>query len=257
MTDTHTHLTEEPLISEIDRVIKRAKEHNIDKFVVPGYNPDSWRRSRELSLLYKEINFAVGLHPMFIHEENREALEKELSAGGVIAVGETGLDYYNSRKERAEQISVFKYQLNLAIEYDLPVIIHCRKAYDDLLKICKEFPRINGVIHSCSCSSEQIKPFLELGYYISFSGTITRNKSLKVKKLAAVVPLDKMLVETDSPFIGTRNHPVPSVEPAHIPEIIESIAEIKGETLDVVEEIVEKNAIKLFGHYNKEIPKFQ
>ncbi len=246
MIDTHTHLTEEPLISEIDEVIKRAKENGVDKFVVPGYNPDSWHRSRELSSLYKEIYFAVGLHPMFIYEENKEALEKELAAGGVIAVGEIGLDYYNSRKERAEQICAFKYQLNLAVEYDLPVIIHCRKAYDDLLKICKEFPQIKGVIHSCSCSAEQIKPFLELGYYISFSGTITRNKSLKVKKLAAVIPLNKMLVETDSPFIGTNNHPVPSVEPAHIPEIIESIAEIKGKTPDIIAENAENNAKELF-----------
>ena len=246
MIDTHTHLTEEPLISEIDGVIKRAKEHNIDKFVIPGYNPDSWCRSRELSSLYKEINFAVGLHPLFIHEENRERLEKELAAGGVIAVGEIGLDYYNSRMERVEQIRIFKYQLNLAIEYDLPVIIHCRKAYDDLLIICKDFPQINGVIHSCSCSAEQVKPFLELGYFISFSGTVTRNRNLKVKKLAVVVPLDKMLVETDSPFIGTKNHPVQSVEPAHMPEIIESMAEIKGKPSDIIAENAENNAMKLF-----------
>jgi len=246
MTDTHTHLIEEPLISEIDEVIKRAKENGVDKFVVPGYNPDSWCRSRELSSLYKGIYFAVGLHPMFIHEENRKILEKELAAGGVIAVGEIGLDYYNSRMERAEQICAFKYQLNLAVEYDLPVIIHCRKAYDDLLIICKEFPQIKGVIHSCSCSAEQIKPFLELGYYISFSGTITRNRNLKVKKLATGVPVNKILVETDSPFIGTNNHPVPSVEPAHIPEIIESIAEIKGKTSDIIAENAENNAKELF-----------
>ena len=183
---------------------------------------------------------------MFIHEENREGFEKELIDGGAIAVGEIGLDFYKSKTEKDEQIRVLENQLQLAVDYDLPVIFHCRKAYDDLLKICKEFPQIKAVMHSCSCSSEQIKPFLELGYYVSFSGTITRNRSLKTIKLADAVPVEKMIVETDSPFIGTNNHPVPTVEPAHIPEIIASIAEIKGEASDFVEGIAENNAKELF-----------
>jgi len=246
MTDTHTHLTEEPLISSIDKVIKRAKNNGVDKFIIPGYNPDSWRKARKLASLHNEIFFAVGLHPMFIHEENKKMLEKELKDGGVIAVGEIGLDFYKSKAEKDEQIFSLKNQLQLAVDYDLPVIIHCRNAYDDLLKICKEFPQIKGGKHSCSCSREQIKPFLELGYYVGFSGTITKKRSLKARKLAEVVPVEKMIVETDSPFIGTNNHPVPTVEPAHIPEIINAIAEIKGKTPDFVGEIAENNAKKLF-----------
>jgi len=166
---------------------------------------------------------------------------------GVIAVGEIGLDYYKSKSEKDEQIRTLKHQLSLAADYNLPVIFHCRKAYDDLLKICKDFPGIHGVIHSCSCSHEQVKPFLELGYYISFSGVVTRKRSLKAKKLAEAVPINKVIVETDSPFIGTNCHPTPSVEPAHIPEIIASIAEIKGETPDVIGENAENNACNLFG----------
>ena len=246
MTDTHTHLTEEPLISAIDEVIIRAKASGVDKFIVPGYNPDSWKRARTLSELYKEIYFAVGLHPMFIHEENKPVFEKELDAGGIIAVGEIGLDYYKSKTDRDEQISIFEYQMRIAKKYNLPVIFHCRKAYDDLLEICRKFPEIKGVMHSCSCSSEQIKPFLDLDYYISFSGTITRKGSRKNKKLAETVPLNKIIVETDSPFIGTNNHPVPSVEPAHIPEVIAAIAKIKNEKVEAIEKITEKNAEELF-----------
>jgi len=246
MTDTHTHLTEEPLTSAIDKVITRAKANGVDKFIVPGYNPDSWKRARKLAELYKEIYFAVGLHPMFIHEENKKAFEKELNAGGIVAVGEIGLDYYKSKTERDKQIRAFEYQIRIAEEYNLPVIFHCRKAYDDLLEICGKFPEIKGVMHSCSCSSEQIKPFLELGYYISFSGTVTRTRSRKNKKLAESVPLNKIIVETDSPFIGTHDHPVPSIEPAHIPEIIAALAEIKNEKIGTIEKIVEENAEKLF-----------
>ncbi|MCK5851778.1 TatD family hydrolase [bacterium] len=246
MTDTHTHLTEEPLISSIDEIIERAKENGVDKFIVPGYNPDSWRKARKLASVHNEIFFAVGLHPMFIHEENRDAFEKELKDGGAIAVGEIGLDFYKSKMKKEAQICVLRNQLQLAVDYDLPVIFHCRKAYDDLLKICKEFPQIKAVMHSCSCSSEQIKPFLELGYYISFSGTITQNRNLKVWKLACTVPIEKMIVETDSPFIGTNNHPVPTVEPSHIPEIVTAIAEIKGESAGVIGENAEKNAKELF-----------
>ena len=246
MTDTHTHLTEEPLISEIADVITRANAAGVDKFIVPGYNPDSWKKARELAEQYKNIFFAVGLHPMFIHDENKTALEKELKIGDVIAVGEIGLDYYKSKMEREGQIHTFEYQLSLAVDYDLPVIFHCRKAYDDLLAICKKFPEIRGVMHSCSCSCEQVKPFLDLGYYISFSGAVTRERSLKNKKLAKMIPVDKIMVETDSPFIGTNNHPVPSVEPAHLPEIAEVISGIKGEKIEVVKKITEENAKKLF-----------
>jgi len=246
MTDTHTHLTEEPLFSAIDEVITRAKTKGVDKFIVPGYNPESWLNARKLSVSHKEIYFAVGLHPMFIHEENKTALEKELADGGMIAVGEIGLDYYRSKANRDEQIRVFEYQMQIAGEYNLPVILHCRKAYDDLLGICRKFPGIRGVMHSCSCSSEQIKPFLDLGYYISFSGTVTRKGNKKNKKLAEVISLNKIIVETDSPFIGTNNHPVPSVEPASIPEIITAIAEIKNEEVEVIEKAVERNAKNLF-----------
>jgi len=246
MTDTHTHLTEEPLISAIDEVINRAKANGVDKFIVPGYNPESWLNARKLSASHKEIYFAVGLHPMFIHEENKPAFEKELDDGGIIAVGEIGLDYYKSKAEREKQIRAFEYQMRIAEKYNLPVIFHCRKAYDDLLEICRKFPEIKGVMHSCSCSSEQIKPFLDLGYYISFSGTVTRTGSRKNKKLAEAVPLNKIIVETDSPFIGTNNHPVPSVEPEHIPEIIAAIAEIKNEKVESIERIVEKNVEELF-----------
>ena len=244
MTDTHTHLTEEPLVSHLDAVIARAREVGVDKFIIPGYNADSWERARELADSYDEIYYSVGLHPMFINERKLPTFEKESEK--LVAVGEIGLDYYNGDANKREQIKLFESQMQLAKEKKLPVILHCRKAYDDLFEICKKYREINCVLHSCSCSAEQAKPFLKLGFYISFSGTVTRKNSRKVKRLAELVPLEKMILETDSPFIGTATRPVPSVEPAQLTEIILSVAEIKKVKIELVKNAVEANAKNLF-----------
>ncbi len=246
MTDTHTHLTEEPLFSHLNAALARAREAGVEKFIIPGYNPESWRRAREIAKRYAGVFFAAGLHPLFINEENFPDLKIEIENKKCVAVGEIGLDYYKDDFNKNAQIEIFEKQMQLAREKNMPVIFHCRKAYDDLLAVCKNFSEIKGVLHSCSCSSEQVKPFLKLGYFVSFSGTVTRKNSRKAKKIAASVPLEKIILETDSPFIGTAEHPVPSVEPSHLPEIISAIAEIRGEPPEKIKAVAEKNAENLF-----------
>ena len=271
MIDTHTHLTDEPLISKLPEVFEKAKIVGVTKFIIPGYDKNSWENARKLSVIHDDVFFAVGLHPMFISGYSVEKLEKELELKDAIAIGEIGLDYtkktsprppskgdfvdcnknsvewYSQNEPVPLQRRLFEFQLSLAKENNLPVIIHCRKAYDDLLEILKKFPNVRGVLHSCSCSREQIKPFLDLGYYVSFSGVVTRSRTKKNKKLAEYVPLDRILSETDSPFIGTENFPAFSSEPFCVKEVISTLAEIRKIDFEEMEKITTKNARKLFG----------
>lgn len=247
MIDTHTHLTDEPLISKLPKVLENARIAGVTKLIIPGYDKNSWENARKLSEKFDNVFFAVGLHPMFTSDYSVEKLEKELELKNAIAIGEIGLDYTPENVDCNRQKLLFEFQMSVAEKYNLPVIIHCRKAYDDLLEILKKFPNVRGVLHSCSCSCEQIKPFLELGYYVSFSGVVTRKRTKKNKKLAEFVPLDRILSETDSPFIGTENFPAFSSEPFCVKEVISALAVIKKIDFEEMEKITTNNAEKLFG----------
>ncbi len=247
MIDTHTHLTDDPLFSKLPEVLDKARSLGVTKFIIPGYDKNSWENARKLSQLHDDIFFAVGLHPMFTFKYSIEQLEKELDVNDAIAIGEIGLDYTTEMVGCNRQKMLFEFQLSIAKENNLPVIIHCRKAYDDLLEILKKFTNVRGVLHSCSCSREQIKPFLDLGYYVSFSGVVTRSRTKKNKKLAEYVPLDRILSETDSPFIGTENFPAFSSEPFCVKEVISTLAEIRRIDFEEMEKITTENARKLFG----------
>ncbi len=247
MLDTHTHLTDEPLISKLSEVLGKARNSGVTSFIVPGYDKNSWKNARRLSQLHEDIFFAAGLHPMFTVDYSIEQLEKELEIKDAIAIGEIGLDYTTKNVDSIRQKMLFEFQLNLAKKNNLPVIIHCRKAYDDLLEILRKFPSVRGVLHSCSCCHEQIKPFLNLGYYISFSGVVTRNRTKKNKMLAEYVPFNRILSETDSPFIGTENFPAFSSEPFCVKEVISTLAKIKRIGVEEMEKVTTENAKKLFG----------
>jgi len=247
MIDTHTHLTDEPLAPALTAVLERARARGVTAFVVPSYDVGSWRAARALAQQHTGVHAAAGVHPLFVAQADLPALADDLARGGFVAIGETGLDYVAADADRSAQHRCFQAQLALAQTHGLPVILHCRQAHDDLLAMLRAAPGVRGVLHSCSCSHEQIKPFLELGLYVSFSGVLTRSATVKAKKLAAVVPCDRMLAETDSPYIGTATHPAPSSEPADVADVIAVLAAIKGVACAEMARITSANARALFG----------
>ncbi len=251
MIDTHTHLTDEPLYSALEAVLARAAARGVRHCIVPGYNPDSWRTARALQAEHACLSIAIGLHPLFVSEDALARVGEEISMGGIVAVGETGLDYVDPQADRALQERAFRAQLRAACDAALPVILHCRHAHDDLLRICRDFPGVRAVLHSCSCSHEQVKPFLELGMCVGFSGGVTRASTHKVKKLAASVPLDRILAETDSPYIGTAVHPAPSSEPADTADVVAALAELRGETREAMARITVENSMRFFALGNE------
>lgn len=247
MIDTHTHLTDEPLYGALEEVLKRAMDRGVTEFIVPGYNAESWRRGRELCARYSCVKMAVGLHPLFVDEGTLEKALEEIQQGGIVAVGEIGLDAMGREINLPKQREFFEAQLEAACAKGLPVILHCREAHDELLMVCRKFRGMRAVLHSCSCSHEQVKPFLELGFYVGISGGITRAQTQKVKKLACAVPLERILVETDSPYIGTATHPAPTSEPGDAAEVVEALAQIRGCSVDEVVRVTTKNAQYFFG----------
>jgi TatD DNase family protein len=191
---------------------------------------------------------AFGIHPWFVSEPfTTEELRQFLALPYTIAVGEIGLDFSPDSGPDAPQIEAFIRQLDLACEFSLPVLIHCRKAYDRLYQILQTYRgRISGVLHSYSGSADMIMRFIDLGFYVSFSGSVTRRTAKKYHKNAALVPLDRLLVETDSPSIATETTVASQVEPRHTAEVAQKLAELRKAPFDEICRISTENARHLF-----------
>ena len=246
MIDSHTHLTNEPIFSALPSVLAHASAAGVTAYVVPAYNRESSLIAAEIAASQHNVFFAPGFHPLFIPDSALPFPDDILLLPHCVAIGEIGLDYSSPDFDRPRQLYVFNHQLALAQKHNLPAIIHCRRAFDDLLPLCREFSDVPCVLHSCSCSHEQVKPFLDLGCYIGFSGVITRARARKVVALAEFVPADRILTETDSPFIGTARNKPPTSSPANIPEIVAALAHVKNIPFNQMAELTTRNAIRFF-----------
>ncbi len=276
MTDTHAHLDHEAFDSDRDEMIQRTFDNGIKKIVTIGCDEKEISQAIELAEKYENIYAAVGFHPENCKTNNcgsdsqiarvAEKLKTFAKHLKVVAIGEIGLDYFYSNDEeiKSTQKELFIAQLKLARELGLPVIIHCRAskdnpsdAYDDLLEMLKNYggkdlsrcmTGIKGVIH-CFCGTrEQAKQFSDLGLHISFTGNITYFKKDSAEVLQAVreIPLNKILIETDCPFLSPIPHREKRNEPMFVKYVAEKIAEIKEISVDEVERMTDKNAEKLF-----------
>ncbi|MBQ9314746.1 MAG: TatD family hydrolase [Clostridia bacterium] len=235
LIDSHAHLMDEMYQQDVEEVIKRCLENDIEFIVNIGYDKESSLEAVQFANQYDFMYAAVGLHPDACNESNIDlAFLKELAKNKkVVAIGEIGLDYHYDETNRDNQKDGFIKQIQLANELSLPVAIHSRDADMDTLKILKENKIENGFVMHCFSSSVEIaKEILKLGGYISLAGTVTFKNARNPKEVADMVPLDKLLVETDSPYLtpepfrGKRN------EPWHVWETAKKIAEIKNISLE-------------------------
>ena len=246
MFDVHAHLTDDVIYGDLDNVIKEAQTAGVKRFLIPAYSKNFWLRAKDIAEKYPAVYFAVGVHPLFVAEgddpELRETLVKHPKC---LAIGEVGLDYVPDDSQKPQQTAWLAQEAAFAAKHDKPLVIHCRKAYYDLLEPLKE-SGAPFVLHSCSCSREQVKPFLDLGAYVSFSGTLTRTNAKKVLDLARYVPRDRVMLETDSPYIGTAKVRPPFVRPAQVMEVAEAYSQATGLPLKEVENFTDKNAERFF-----------
>lgn len=253
LIDTHCHLTEPPLIENLDGVLARAQDRGVERVLVPAYDRASWETVAAVASL-EGVSVAFGLHPWAVGEGlDRDALGRALDGGAAIAVGEIGLDtkvegYGPELRER--QLEALRPQLELASERDLPVMLHCRGAHDDLIdeldRIAERRGRpLAGVVHAFSRSAELARRYTRLDLYISFAGTVTRPRA-RARRCAAELPLKQMLLETDAPSIALEGVRAEEVEPHHCRAVAEAVAELRGESLEEISRRTTANARALF-----------
>lgn len=250
MIDSHAHLDEERFDEDRDELIKSLKENAISYVINPSSDMETSRRVVELSNKYDNIFAAVGIHPHDAEGFKEEDLDelRELSKDErVVAIGEIGLDYYYDNSPREIQKEVFRKQLQLSHELDLPVIIHTRDAMGDTYDILKEFEgRVRGVMHCYTGSIEMAEKFMKLGFYISIAGPVTFKNAVNVREMAKQIPLERLLIETDSPYLA----PVPNRgkrnDPTNVRYVADMLANLKEIQIDKIIEHSRENTVKLF-----------
>ncbi|MBO0443485.1 TatD family hydrolase [Vagococcus fluvialis] len=249
--DTHTHLNVEQFKDKIPEVMERARELGVSEMAVVGFDTPTIEKSLELSHTYENIYSIIGWHPTEAGSYTKEIetkLQQQLEDERVVALGEIGLDYYWMEDPKEVQDKVFRRQIAIAKEMNLPISIHTRDAIEDTYKILKEekIHNIGGIMHSFSGDAEWAKRFLDLGMHISFSGVVTFKKAFEVHEAASFVPLDKLLVETDAPYLAPMPYRGKRNEPGYTRYVVEKLAELRNLPFEEVAKITQENAHKLF-----------
>lgn len=249
--DTHTHLNVDKFKGEEAELIAEAKLHQVNKMAIVGFDKPTIEKSLELSRNYADIYSIIGWHPTdsdTYSDEVEEMLIQQLQLPKVVAMGEMGLDYYWDNVPKAVQHEAFRRQIRVAKQLNLPISIHNRDATEDTYKILKEeqIEQIGGIMHSFNVDTYWMEKFLDLGMHISLSGVVTFKNAPEVKEIAKVVPFDKLLIETDAPYLtpvpyrGKRN------EPSYVRFVAEEIAKIREISVEKVGKQTTENAEKLF-----------
>ena len=248
LIDTHCHLFYDDLKNDLDIVLNRAQELGVNRFICVGTNMEDSRECLGLAETYKNIYASVGVHPHDAKDAPEDYLDQIadlITFPKMIALGEIGLDYFRNISEPDIQQNVFREQLALAQRLQKPVIFHNRDADADVLKILSEFPDVTGVAHCFSSDLKTAKTFIDLGFYISFSGNLTYKNS-HLPDVAKELPLEKLLVETDSPYLSPVPYRGKPNEPGRTRFVAEKLAEIHGVTLQIIAEKTTTNAESLF-----------
>jgi len=253
--DTHCHLNFSPYHGDLEVVIAHAFEANVGKLINIGTDLASSKESLNLAHRYGDIFAAVGLHPheaRLFNDKLQLELENLARDPKVVAIGEIGLDYFRNLSTKDAQRVAFIGQLKLALKLKKPVIIHCRDAYSDILEILDEVYLSNkshslGVIHSFSSGTNYLQEFLKRGFYIGINGMITYPGNQHLVTAVRLCPEDRLLIETDAPYLTPQVYRGKRNEPMYIIEVAKAIAAIKHRSLSEVMHFTTNNAIALFG----------
>ena len=250
--DSHAHLNDERFDEDRDELINSLKEKSVDLVVNPGADIETSKSAVELSKKYDFIYAAVGVHPHDVSDLDDTAIDTirnlAIENNKVVAIGEIGLDYYYDYSPRDSQKEWFKKQILLANELKLPIIIHDRDAHADTFDIIKEnkSDEIGCVLHCYSGSVELAREYIKLGCYISIPGTVTFKNSRKVREVAREIPLDRLFIETDSPYMAPEPHRGKRNDPSLVAFVADKIAQEKGISYEEVCDKTKENAKKFF-----------
>jgi TatD DNase family protein len=248
--DSHCHLDAPEFDPDRAAVLARARAVGVADFVVPAVSRAGWQKLAELARDEPDVHPAYGLHPMFQAEHlpaHLLELEGWLDQHPAVAIGEAGLDGYVADLDMALQRQYFEGQLRIARERDLPVILHARRAHEEVLHAVRRLGPLRGVIHSYAGSLDQALQFIRAGFLLGFGGPITYPRASRLRALVRELPLDALLIETDAPDQPLCGHQGVRNEPARLAEVLEVLAELRGEDRQVLAERSSANARALFG----------
>lgn len=249
--DTHVHLNADQYDEDLQQVIDRALDSKVEKMVVIGFDRKTITKAIELAESYDFIYAVVGWHPVDAidcTDEDLEWIESLAAHDKVVGIGETGLDYHWDKSPKDIQQEVFRKQIQLAKRVKLPIIIHNREATADVLKILREedAQTVGGVMHCFGGSVETARESIGMNFMISLGGPVTFKNAKKPKEVAAEIPLEHLMIETDAPYLAPHPYRGKRNEPSYVPLVAEEIARLKGLPVETVAEATTKNAERFY-----------
>lgn len=254
MVDTHTHLHFHQFDLDREDILRSFEKDGISFVINVGVNLEDSKRALELAEKFENVFVAVGVHP-HDSKDAPEDLERKLRefalSERVVAVGETGLDFYRNLSPREIQVEIFERHLSIAQELNLPVIVHVREAYKEAYEILKKFPGMRGVVHSFSANYTWARKFLDLGFHLGVGGPITYPKNEELRDVVRKVGLDFLLLETDCPFLPPQPFRGKRNEPRYLKFVLEEVSKLTGFSPVVVDEVTTENAKRLFGKVSR------
>lgn len=250
LVDTHVHLDDPAFDADRDAVVGRAKAAGVARQVVPAIDAATWPRLRDTCAADAGLFAGYGLHPLLLpahRPEHLDALRDWIERERPVAVGECGLDYYVEGLDRDTQRRYFDAHLRIARDFDLPLVVHARRAVEDVIIAVRKVGGLRGVVHSFAGSPEQARQLHEAGFLLGFGGPATYPGANRIRKVVASVPLEQVLLETDAPDQPLHGHQGERNEPCRLPGVLAAIAEIRGEAPDAIAKATTANADRLFG----------
>ena len=255
--DTHCHLDDKRYIDDLDEVVNRARENGVRGFVIPGADIKDINRAKEIAYKYKDVFYAAGVHPYNIDGFDEEILREHLKDDRCIAIGECGLDYFRlpeNKREKEEvkrrQKEIFKKQIELSFEFNKPLIVHIREANKDSFDILKSYGNFEqlGILH-CFNASEMLLELKESGFYFGIGGVLTFKNVKKLVEVLPKIPLDRIVLETDAPYLTPHPHRGERNEPFYTTLVAKKMAELLNIRYDEVCKMTTNNAKRVFKEF--------
>lgn len=255
--DTHCHLDVAGFDLDRNGVIERCHAVGISKIIIPAIESKRWENLLDICQSSQGLYPALGLHPVFINQHNNDdinKLENLLDKTSPVAIGEIGLDFYLKDLDKNKQLELFEQQLLIAKNHKLPVILHVRKAHDQVLKLLRKIKVKGGFCHAFNGSLQQAEKYIELGFKLGFGGTLTYKNSTKIHKLAKELPLDSIVLETDAPDMAVESHRGERNSPEYIVEALTALANLRNESVEFIATQTTKNAndVMNFSEYDRQ-----
>jgi len=251
LIDTHCHIDLGVFDKDYREVLDRSRAAGVSAMILPGVDRGGWTRILDLCKQEPDLYPALGLHPMYLklhHPDDLNELQLHIEKGSQVAIGEIGLDYYVEGIDHQQQQELFEAQLNIAATANLPVLLHVRKAHDQVLATLRrrKFQQ-GGIVHAFAGSLQQAEHYMKLGLKLSFGGTLTYDRAKRIRAVASQLPLEAIVLESDAPDIPVSSHKGERNSPEYLPEILDALTEIRTESIEIIAAQTTENARMVLG----------